>query len=105
MKRVFTGIKGLDNILGGGLPSGRCTLICGGPGSGKTILSFQFLYNGATEYNETGLYVALGESTIHLKEDLGGFGWDIERLEKDEKLVIVDASPLRSIPRRAQHSL
>jgi len=105
MKRVSTGIKGLDNILGGGLPSGRCTLICGGPGSGKTILSFQFLYNGATKYNETGLYVALGESPIHLKEDLGGFGWDIERLEKDEKLVIVDASPLRSIPKRAQHSL
>jgi KaiC/GvpD/RAD55 family RecA-like ATPase len=98
MKRIFTGIKGLDDMLGGGLPSGRCILVCGGPGSGKTILSVQFLYNGVTEYNETGLYVALGESPTHLKEDLGGFGWDIERLEKDQKLVIVDASPLRTIP-------
>jgi len=102
MKRISTGIKGLDDMLGGGLPSGRCILVCGGPGSGKTILSVQFLYNGVTEYNETGLYVALGESPIHLKEDLGGFGWDIERLEKDGKLVIVDASPLRTIPGRVQ---
>ncbi|UCF59147.1 MAG: ATPase [Candidatus Bathyarchaeota archaeon] len=102
MKRISTGIKGLDDMLGGGLPSGRCILVCGGPGSGKTILSIQFLYNGVTKYNETGLYVALGESPIHLKEDLGGFGWDIERLEKDKKLVIVDASPLRTIPRSVQ---
>ena len=102
MKRISTGIKGLDDMLGGGLPSGRCILVCGGPGSGKTILSVQFLYNGVTKYNETGLYVALGESPIHLKEDLGGFGWDIERLEKDKKLVIVDASPLRTIPRSIQ---
>jgi len=98
MKGIPTGIKGLDDMLGGGLPSRRCILVCGGPGSGKTILSFQFLYNGVTEYNETGLYVALGESPTHLKEDLSSFGWDIERLEKDKKLVIVDASPLRTIP-------
>jgi len=98
MKRIPTGIKGLDDMLDGGLPPGRCILVCGGPGSGKTILSVQFLYNGATEYEETGLYVALGESPTHLKEDLSGFGWNIEKLEKDKKLVIVDASPLRTIP-------
>ena len=98
MKRIPTGIKGLDDMLDGGLPPGRCILVCGGPGSGKTILSVQFLYNGATEYKETGLYVALGESPTHLKEDLSGFGWNIEKLEKDKKLVIVDASPLRTIP-------
>lgn len=105
MKKTSTGIKGLDDILGGGLPSGRCILVCGGPGSGKTILSVQFLYNGATKYDETGVYVALGESPVHLKEDLGGFGWDIEKLEKDEKFVILDASPLRTIPKSAQLSL
>jgi len=59
MKRISTGIKGLDDMLGGGLPSGRCILVCGGPGSGKTILSVQFLCNGVTEHNETGLYMAL----------------------------------------------
>ena len=105
MKKTPTGIKGLDDILGGGLPSGRCILVCGGPGSGKTILSVQFLYNGATKYDETGVYVALGESPVHLKEDLGSFGWDIEKLEKDEKFVILDASPLRTIPKSAQLSL
>jgi circadian clock protein KaiC len=98
MIRVPIGVDGLDDMLGGGLPSGRCVLVCGGPGSGKTILSVQFLYNGVTEYDEAGLYVALGESPTHLREDLGGFGWDIERLEKDDKLVVVDASPLRKIP-------
>lgn len=93
-----TGVKGLDDMLGGGLPSSRCILVCGGPGSGKTILCIQFLYNGAIKYNETGLYVSLCEKPIHLKEDMSGFGWDIERLEKDGKLVIVDASPIRTLP-------
>lgn len=55
MIKVPTGVKGLDDMLGGGLPSGRCILVCGGPGSGKTILGIQFLYNGAVKYGETGL--------------------------------------------------
>jgi len=98
MIKVPTGVKGFDDMLGGGLPLGRCILVCGGPGAGKTIFGIQFLYNGAVKHDETGLYVSLGESPIHLKEDMSGFGWDIERLEKDGKLVIVDASPIRTIP-------
>ncbi len=101
-KRVPTGVKGLDEMLGGGLPSGRCILVCGGPGSGKTIFGVQFLYNGAVEYGEAGLYVSLDESPSHLREDVSGFGWDIERLERDGKLAIVDASPIRTIPGRVQ---
>jgi circadian clock protein KaiC len=102
MIRVPIGVKGLDDMLGGGVPSGRCILVSGGPGSGKTILGIQFLYNGAVNYDETGLYVSLDESPIHLREDMQGFGWDIARLEKDEKLVIVDASPIRTIPGQVQ---
>ena len=96
MIKVTTGVKGLDDMLGGGLSLGRCTLICGGPGSGKTTFCVQFLYNGATKYGETGLYVSLGESPTQLKENMTGYGWDIERLEKDGKLLIVDASYVRT---------
>ena len=98
MKQITTGINGLDKMLCGGLPSGRTFLVCGGPGSGKTILAMQFLYHGATECNEPGLYISLDESKKHLIEEMAGFGWDIEKLEKDRKLLIVDASPIRKTP-------
>jgi circadian clock protein KaiC len=97
MKKVPTGLEGLDDMLGGGLPSGRCTLVCGGPGSGKTTFCIQFLYNGITECGEAGLYVSLGESPVHLRENMAGFGWDIERLEKEGKLKVIDASPTQPI--------
>jgi KaiC/GvpD/RAD55 family RecA-like ATPase len=98
MKKVPTGVEGLDNMLGGGLPFGRCTLICGGPGSGKTTFAVQFLYNGAKKYGETGLYVSLGESPVHLRENMASFGLDIEGLEKEGKFMIIDASPIRTLP-------
>jgi len=98
MKQIPTGINGLDKMLNGGLPTGRCVLVCGGPGSGKTILSMQFLCYGAVRHNEHGLYVSLDEDTSQLKEEIAGFGWNIEGLEKKGKLAIVDASPIRRIP-------
>lgn len=99
---VPTGVQGLDDMLGGGFPSSRCILVCGGPGAGKTIFGIQFLYYGAVEHSETGLYVSLGESPIHLREDMNSLGWDVERLEKDGKLVILDASPIRTIPKNVK---
>jgi len=98
MQKVPTGVKGLDDMLAGGFPVGRSILVCGGPGSGKTIFGIQFLYFGAMEYGETGLYVSLDESPIHLKQDMSSFGWDLEELERQKKLMIIDASPIRAIP-------
>lgn len=98
MTRVPTGVKGLDDMLGRGLPCGHCILVSGGPGSGKTVFGVQFLHEGATRYGETGLYVSLDESPSCLKKNVSGFGWDIEKLEKEGKIVIVDASPIRAIP-------
>lgn len=114
MKQVRTGIDGLDKMLNGGLPAGRCILVCGSPGAGKTILGWQFLHAGAVRYNEPGLYVSLDEDVSQLKEELKSFGccieksqlkqeisslgWEIERLEKERKVAIVDASPIRHIP-------
>ena len=85
-------------MLNGGLPSNRCALICGGPGSGKTILCMQFLVYGATQLNEPGLYVSLDEDLHQLREEMRSFGWKIEEMEKKGKLGIVDASPIRHLP-------
>lgn len=98
MKRVRTGVAGLDEMLWGkGVPSGRSILVCGAPGSGKTILGVQFLYNGITEYDENGLFVSLDENPAHLRENIVGFGWDLEKLEKKQRLAIIDASPVRTV--------
>ena len=61
LPKAPTGIQGLDEITGGGLPQGRPTLICGGPGCGKTLFATEFLVRGATEYGEPGLFVAFEE--------------------------------------------
>ena len=98
MRRVVTGIDGLDNMLGGGLPSERSFLVCGGPGSGKTILAMQFLHYGAVECGEPGLYVSLDESKDNLREEMAGFGWDIDKLEKSGQFLFVDACPIRKVP-------
>ena len=98
MQRAASGIDGLDEMLNGGLPSGRCVLICGGPGSGKTILSMQFLLHGAKHLDAPGLFVSLDEDILRLREEMRSFGWKIEELEKRRKLVIVDASPIRHPP-------
>lgn len=91
MERVKTGIEGLDEMLNGGIPSRRHVAIYGGPGSGKTSLSFEFLYNGA-KLGEPGLYISLEET----KEDIinnmrGTFPMlkDINKLIKSKKLEIV----------------
>jgi len=68
-----TGIAGLDEITGGGLPSGRTTLLVGGPGSGKTILALQFLVHGAREANEPGIFVAFEETSKRIVTNAQGF--------------------------------
>lgn len=85
-----TGIVGLDGMLAGGLPAGRVFVIAGGPGSGKSILSCQFLYNGAKKYGEPGLLVMLDEEASYVRMDMAKIGLDLESLEKDGKLIILD---------------
>lgn len=97
-ERIATGIPGLDEMLGGGLPRNRCYIIMGGPGAGKTILGLQFLYMGALENGDVGLYVSLDESPAHIRENTKSFNWTLEELEKAGLFTIVDASPIRAIP-------
>ncbi|MFH1403033.1 MAG: ATPase domain-containing protein [Candidatus Altiarchaeota archaeon] len=81
MKRVKTGIDGLDQITFGGLPEGSTTLITGSCGTGKTILTLQFLYKGALE-GEPGLYITFEESREKILQQAEQFNWDLESLEK-----------------------
>ena len=94
MERVPTGIKGLDELLGGGFPEGRCILVVGSPGSGKTTFALQYLYHGAM-LGETGLYVTLDEHPDLVKKNLQSYDWDIDGMEKKGELLFVDASCLR----------
>jgi circadian clock protein KaiC len=90
--KAWTGITGFDEITQGGLPRGRTTLVEGGAGSGKTILSLQSLVNGARVENEPGIFVAFEESAERIMANARTFGWDIESLEK-KKLFFLDAQP------------
>jgi len=92
-ERTPTGVPGLDELIGGGIPRGHVVLIMGGPGSGKTILCSQFLYNGAAQYGERGLFVTLDEPREDIQAEMRPFGWDFERLEAEEKFAFLDASP------------
>jgi circadian clock protein KaiC len=84
-----TGIDGLDEITGGGLPSGRPTLVCGGAGCGKTLFALQFLVNGAERYGEPGVFLAFEETAEELAANARSLGYDLERLER-RKRVLVD---------------
>jgi circadian clock protein KaiC len=87
-----TGIGGLDQITGGGLPRGNATLLEGGAGSGKTVLAMQSLVNGARHYNEPGIFVAFEESSKRIIANAAKFGWDLPDLQR-KKLFFLDAQP------------
>jgi KaiC/GvpD/RAD55 family RecA-like ATPase len=89
---------GLDEILAGGIPRGRVVLLVGGPGTGKTVLSTQFLVNGIKTHGENAVFVSLEEGKQHYYTEMMKFGWDLAQLEKEKKFAFVDASPIRSIP-------
>jgi len=89
-----TGIAGLDEITGGGLPHGRTTLLVGGPGSGKTILALQFLAHGAQDCKEPGIFVAFEESSPRIVANADSFGWKLTELQRKKKLFFLDAQPL-----------
>lgn len=96
MERVSSGVKGLDEILGGGFPRGRTILAVGSPGSGKTILALQFLLAGAAA-GERSIYITFDEKPEQVKENVSEFGWDLDRLESEGKILFVDATPFRRI--------
>src|SRR3954468_15117205 len=99
-----TGIPGFDEISRGGLPRGRTTLLVGGPGSGKTILSLQFLVHGARACKEPGIFVAFEETSKRILANAESFGWKLADLQR-KKLFLLDAQPTPDLVRSGNFDL
>jgi len=97
LRRVSTGIEGLDELIGGGFPEGRIILVVGGPGTGKTLFSMQYLYHGATKLGEKGIFVSLDETAKKLKDNMALFGFDIDKPQKEGKISILELTPTQFI--------
>jgi len=88
LEKVPTGIRGLDQVTHGGFPKGRTALVCGGPGTGKTLLGLEFLVRGALLYNEPGVCVAMEETAQELVTNMASLGYDLPQLIRQKKLAI-----------------
>ena len=82
-----------NTLLEGGLPEGNTLLVQGAPGTGKTVLALQFLYEGATRLDAPGMMVTFEEQPRRLHRDARALGWDFDRLEQERRLLIVYTSP------------
>jgi len=89
LEKAATRIPGLDDILEGGLPRGRTTIVHGGAGSGKTLLSLEFLYRGALA-GEPGIFVGFEESPAQLRQSAASLGWELAALEREGSLFLLD---------------
>ena len=87
LRKVPTGIEGFDAITDGGVPAGRPTLVCGGPGCGKTLFALAFLTHGA-KIGEPGLFVTFEETEQDLVDNVGSLGYDLHRLIRRKRLAI-----------------
>ena len=83
-----TGIQGLDEITGGGLPRGRPTLVCGGAGCGKTLLAAEFLVRGAVQFHEPGVLMAFEETAGELNANVASLGFDLAGLVRRKKILV-----------------
>jgi circadian clock protein KaiC len=88
LAKTPTGIQGLDEITFGGLPKGRPTLICGSAGCGKTLMAMEFLVQGATQFNEPGVFMAFEETEEDLRKNVASLGYDLKDLSDRKKLVV-----------------
>ena len=88
LRKIPTGIKGLDEITDGGLPQGRPTLVCGGTGCGKTLLAMEFLVHGATRFDEPGVFMSFEEKTDELAKNFASLGFDLNALVGQDRLAI-----------------
>src|SRR4051795_12490121 len=88
LEKAPTGIEGLDEITGGGLPRGRPTLICGSAGCGQTLLAMEFLVRGATQFDEPGVFLAFEETAEELTQNVRSLGFDLDELVGRQKLLV-----------------
>ena len=88
LEKSRTGINGFDQITNGGLPKGRPTIVCGGPGCGKTMFAMEFLVRGATEFNEPGVLLTFEETGDEMTKNVASLGFDLKTLVARKKIVI-----------------
>jgi circadian clock protein KaiC len=93
LERLATGIPGVDEITGGGLPIGRNTLVTGVAGAGKTVFALQFLAEGIRRFDQPGVFVTLGERPDDIRRNAASLGYDLSTWERDGSWRFVDASP------------
>ena len=88
LPKAPSGIPGLDEITGGGLPRGRPSIVCGAAGSGKTLFALEFLVRGATEFGEPGVFVAFEETPNELVENVRSLGFALDDLVDRGKIFV-----------------
>src|SRR5215203_3294877 len=88
LRKSPTGIDGLDEITGGGLPTGRPTLVSGGAGCGKTMLATEFIVRGATQFDEPGVFMMFEENAADLATNSRSLGFELDKLVAEKKLVL-----------------
>jgi circadian clock protein KaiC len=93
--KVRTGIPGLDSIMSGGFRQGRTIVLSGPPGAGKTTFGMQYLYAGAKDFDEPGVFVTLSENPTEIENDFRRYGWDIQEQIDQDKFLMIDARPFK----------
>jgi len=88
LEKSPTGISGFDEITNGGVPQGRPTIVCGGPGCGKTMFALEFLVRGAMQYHEPGVLMTFEETTDEMTKNVASLGFDLRELEAQKKLFM-----------------
>ena len=88
LAKAATGIEGLDEITGGGLPRGRTSLVCGTAGCGKTLFAMEFLVHGVQQFDEPGVFIAFEERPDELAQNVRSLGFDLEKMQQQERLVV-----------------
>ncbi|SDR94720.1 circadian clock protein KaiC [Actinopolymorpha singaporensis] len=92
LEKVPTGINGFDPIALGGLPRGRCTLVTGSTGTGKTLFAMEYLARGLAEYGQPGVFVTFEESPADLRRNASSLGFPVEQWEREGRWTFLDAS-------------
>jgi len=105
MNRVSTLIPGLDDLIEGGFVENDVILITGGPGSGKTTFGIQYIIGGIMKLNEPGIYVSLEETPARVIKNMWRFGWDMERLVRDNMLRIIQVESIQHKEYIKEHPL
>ena len=88
LEKAPTGITGLDEVTDGGVPKGRPTLVCGGPGCGKSLMGIEFLVRGATQFGEPGVLMTFEETADDIRKNIASLGFDLDQLIRDKRIVV-----------------